>query len=207
MEQQRVVVRATFAFWLYAVVALLCAGVLVWSLIDPAARSRFAEIATIPLLVIIVGWVTLGWPALVFDADRIQVRNPFVTHLVPLAQIESTDTKHGFSIRTRDGHRIEAWAAPPTDRIGAWRAGDTAAKEPRLERMPDAEGRPTIRTSQAPGSPSGDSALILEHQRRRAAKDEGAGVPSPVVRRWNVVNLALIALVPVALVAIGLLAR
>ena len=202
MEQQRVVVRATFAFWLSLVVALVCVGVMLWTLVDPAGRDRAAQILPIPLVALVLGWVLLGWPAVVFGADEVEVRNPFVTIHVPLAQIETAETKHGFTIRTREGDRIQAWAAPPADRIGAWRAGDGAAgDDPRLARLPDETGRATIRTSQAPGSPSGDSALILEHQRRRA--DRGEGSPAPVRRRWNALNLALVAALPIALLAIG----
>ena len=207
--------RASLSFWLYVAIALVCVGVVLWVLIDPDARPHLIEILPIPLITVAVGWVMLGWPAVVFDRDRIEIRNPLVTHFVPLDAIADTSTERGFSVTTHDGKRIYAWAAPPPDRIGAWRAGDAAAafaRDPRLASLPDEDRKSTIRTSQTPGSPSGDSALILAHQRRarelRAHENRAAGrgesnTPAATVsRHWNFVNIAVLLLLPAALLGL-----
>lgn len=188
-SDDRTVLRAGFSFWLYVALAAASVVAVLWVAIPEGTRHHLPQLAPIPIAIVLGGWVALGRPALIVEPERIVVRNPFVTVTVPAARLERYDTERGLTLHLDDGRSVHVWAAPPPDRIAAWRQAGLGpdARDPRLVR----EGGDEIRTSRLPGFPAGDAALVLEHQRR-----SGGGVASadaPVTRRVSVASLLVAA--------------
>lgn len=201
-----VVIRPWLGVALFAVVVVVCllAGA------PLAASGRWgvlAAIAPVPLAMLGVGYVVLLAPAVVFDERVVELRNPLRTVRIPYDRVQSSSTRRGFTVITADG-RFSAWAAPPPDRLGAERMGegrDRRLRDPRVQR--DADGG--LRASAAPGSPSGDAAITLADRLRQAERSAAHGsgastVPDArVERRWNVANLAVLAVTLAAAIALA----
>ena len=199
-SNHRTVLRPGFAFWLYLVLAAASIAAIVSTAIPEGTRHHLPQLAPIPIAIVLGGWVALGRPALVVERERLVVRNPFTTIEVPAARLRGYDTERGLALLLDDGGRVHVWAAPPPDRLSVERfegRGD-ARRDPRLLREVD----DTVRASRLPGTPSGDAAMVLEHQRRareRAARDatgstaggEATGADAPVVRSVSVASILI----------------
>lgn len=204
-SDDRTVLRAGFSFWLYIVLAVASAVAVAWTAIPEGTRHLLPELAPIPIAIVLGGWPVLGRPALVVERDRIVVRNPLVTVEVPAERLRGYGTERGLVLELDDGERVHVWAAPPPDRLAAARFDGlgAAGRDPRLLR----DGDRAVRTSRLPGHPSGDAAMVLEHQRRQreGAGAAAAGGAAPVVRRTSIPSIAIaIAAVVVPIVVAAL---
>lgn len=183
---QRTVVRANGIFMLYWICVAVCAIALASVVVTAQSQELLAQVAPLPILIIALGWVFFGWPCVVYTAVGVEVRNPFQTVRVPLGEVIGDCTRRGFSLETTDG-TVQAWGAPPPDRISIWRGGDRfgkqALKDPRFFR----EGEDSIRASRLPGFASGDAAALLAHYQRQVQ------VPprGKVIRDTNWLNIAV----------------
>lgn len=198
-----VVIRPRLGALVYLGVAAMCA-VAFASLAVSGNWGSMLAVAPLPVALLGVGYVTLLAPSVVFDGDAVELRNPLRTTRVPYSAIESWDTHRSFSVTT-DAGTFSAWAAPPPDRLGAERTSplDEGMRDPRLRR--EADG--ALRTSAAPGSPSGDAALTLEHRLREGGRrGTMAGAERAVKRTWNLANIAILLGSVVAAVALAIAA-
>jgi hypothetical protein len=118
----------------------------------------------LPLATIAFAIWELFWrPAVIVDDDGVRLVNQFHSIGIPWAQIVDVDTKWAMTIVTPD-HRYRATAAPAP---GAVYRPNTSHAD-RTGRVVDG----SIRKTDAPGTDSGDAAMIVRH-RLQAMADAG----------------------------------
>ena len=192
----RTVIRPRLSAVVYVLIVIACLAAFI-SLLASGTVGAASAVLPIPLLLLGVGYVTLLAPTVVFEADAVEVRNPLRTIRVPYGRVEEARTKHGFTLQTDDGP-VSAWAAPPPDRLTAQRIVPTEQlrRDPRVRR----DERGDITAGDAPGSPSGDAMTTLAHRLAEPSRSSDGTVE----RRWNRVNLTVLAVAVVAAVGLAL---
>lgn len=186
------IIRSLFGVGLWAAVAAMAAIAVVSVLLAPQAMGKLGQVLPLPILVVGLGWVLLVAPKLALHDDRIVVDNPFQRVEVPSERVVGLETTKGFALKTDDGRRVHAWAAPPPDRLQGMRNlggghgdGGAIARDPRVLR----EDGDRVRSSAMPGTLSGDAAMAARHHGAGAeAPAEGA---RPIVRTPRLASIAV----------------
>lgn len=161
-------------------------------------------IRTLPWLLLVAGagWMTFWRPSVSVDDAGVRLVNVSRTIVLPWPAIQRIDTKWAFALTTASG-TYAAWAAPAPGRMSARKLG-----RQETDGLPEstfvADG--AIRPGDAPGSPSGDVALVVRRQwellRNAGRLDEPAGHASMPTVTWHIPQLLIGAL----LVVLGLIA-
>lgn len=197
---QTYIYRPTLSKFLAGMTALLCIIALVVILIQGGIGEA---LNALPWLALVSGlsWAVFWYPAVEVDDGGIRLINVTRTVELPWPAILRIDTKWALALVTSFG-TYTAWAAPAPSRMSARRLS-------RQEKgaLPESTfvDKDTIRPGDAPGSPSGDVALVV---RRRWDELRDAGhLDNPMVEtdrpriRWHLLHLV----VAVALIGIGML--
>lgn len=191
--------RPTFSRILAGATALICAIALVVVLI----QDSFSDVlGVLPWLLLVSGaaWAVFWQPAVQVGDGGVRLVNVTRTIDLPWPSIQRIDTKWALALVTAYG-TFTAWSAPAPSRMSARRLSRQEGKE-----LPESTyvAKDTIRPGDAPGSPSGDVALVV---RRRWDELRDAGhLDNPVLEtdrpqiRWHVVELAI----GVLLLALGI---
>jgi hypothetical protein len=164
--------------------------VLAWIAIGVCAAGLVAIVVTDgPAGLVAWGWpvVAVAWlawlayvrPRLVVTDGFVEFVNPLRTHRVPWGDVAEIDSRYALTLRTHDGRRIRAWAAPAPS---ARRALLTRREE--VSRTPG-EGD-TRRPSDAEGTESGDAAAIVRRTLERYRREGGPGLPGGTSSTWEV---------------------
>lgn len=168
------VLRDTFmsvVFWIAAALGLVFAG-------DPLIRgdvARFAAVAPIVALAAWILWMVMFHPHLRYDDDRAVVTNIGRVHELPWSRVVTVRQNLNLSFELDDGRRIRATGVTaPRDR-GLVLAGLTRGK-------------------------MGVNSTDFHHNADALRPVQAAATPSddPVVSRWDVIPLAIGAVLAVA---------
>lgn len=188
------------------VLAVGTAGVCLFGLVAVLLQDGIgAAIRTLPWLLLVAGagWMTFWRPSVLVDDAGVRMVNVSRTIELPWPSIQRIDTKWALALTTASG-TYTAWAAPAPGRMSARRLSRQEGRG-----LPEstfvADG--AIRPGDAPGSPSGDVALVVRRHwelLRDAGHLDDATLETrtpPVT--WHVPQL----LVGVLLVILGLVAN
>jgi hypothetical protein len=126
-------------------------------------------------LVVWLGWVLLYRPEIRFDSTRVIVVNPGRIHDIPWERVSEVHQRLQITVETDDGKRTTCWGSPFPEKPGLRRStrGERRLREP------------------------GD-ALVGAHDasRRNVSSTKSTGVP--IMRRWDVLPLAVGAVFAIA---------
>jgi hypothetical protein len=193
--------RPVFSRVLAGVTAVICAVALVIVLIHDGIGYA---LELLPWLALVSGaaWAVFWNPCVRVDDSGVRFVNVTRTIDLPWPSIQRIDTKWALALVTSFG-TFTAWCAPAPSRMSARRL----SRHERTE-LPESTyvGKDTIRPGDAPGSPSGDVALVVRRQ-WDALRDAGH-LDNPVLESdrprvtWHLPLLAG----AVVLVALGVLA-
>lgn len=164
-----------------------------------------AAIRTLPWLLLVAGagWITFWQPSVSVDDAGVRLVNVSRTIMLPWPSIQRIDTKWALALTTASA-TFTAWAAPAPGRMSARKLSRQEGQG-----LPEstfvADG--AIRPGDAPGSPSGDVALVVRRHwellRDSGHLDDDAATASTPTVTWHVPQL----LAAVLLVALGLVAN
>lgn len=196
-------IRPGGALVLCLIVWALCAATIVESFW--AVGIHGWQFAVLPLAVSAVVWALLWAPRVVVRRDRLEVRNVFITHVLPMAAIE--DVRLGAMLRVILPPRSEggepvvitAWNAPgvgkdrPRDRLASSDVRSRHGRERAQHAAPWAWSERLVRDQRA--SPS--HAVVQAWQQHRPADAGGVGEPSRHVNTAVLIVLAIAVLLPV----------
>jgi hypothetical protein len=140
----------------------------------------------------------LFWrPAVIVDAEGVELRNVLRDVRVPWAALQDVDTKYTLTLHA-GGRRHQSWAASTRGWTGIWRGpaqGVAPGHSPDPQSLP---GQPSTRSSRDLRADSGAAAFLVE-QRWAGWRDAlRPGSPHPpseagaVVVRWNVAAPAIV---------------
>ncbi len=193
--------RPSFSRILAVITVAICVVGLVVVLIQDGIGDA---LSVLPWLLLVGGgaWAVFWYPAVQVDDGGVRLINVTRTVDLPWPSISRIDTKWALALVTSYG-TYTAWAAPAPSRMSARRL----SKQERGA-LPESSfvGKDTIRPGDAPGSPSGDVALVV---RRHWDELRDAGyLDNPTLEtdrprvRWHVIQLVA----AVLLLGLGLLA-
>jgi hypothetical protein len=168
---------SVLAFWAGAVIIAIVLGVS----IVLADWQGVALILLPALLVVWVLWMGLYRPAIRYNESRAVVVNMGRTHLLPWARVETVRQRIGLDFELEGGRIVTAAGVPPPRRVG------------NVASAFDRRTRPTNYYN--------TNSEILESVRVAAAPAD-----APVVSRWDVLPLAIGAVLVIA-VAVEVLVR
>ncbi len=183
-----------------------------WAVIAGLTAARGFEDgadAVLRALPVALGLGLLAW--LVFWHPRVDVTdagvtlvNPLRTVHVPWAALIQVETQYSLSLVTPGG-RYRAWAAPGPGRHQVVTAGnDQLAGMPRTAR--DARG--SVAIGDLPSAPSGQVAALVRRRWEHLVEDErlpiGVADETPVITRWNLPAIALLAVAAVGVLVVAL---
>lgn len=193
--------RPVFSRVLAAITAGICAVALVIVLFHDGIGSA---LAVLPWLLLVSGgaWAVFWNPCVRVDDAGVRLVNVTRTVNLPWPSITRIDTKWALALVTGYG-TFTAWCAPAPSRMSARRLSRHERSE-----LPESTytGKDTIRPGDAPGSPSGDVALVV--RRHWEALRDAGHLENPVLESdrprisWHLPVLAG----AVLLVALGVLA-
>ncbi len=191
-----------------AVYAAFAGWWLISALLSPSLRGDAPALA----LGLLAGGAlvyALFWrPAVIVDAEGVELRNVLRDVRVPWAALQDVDTKYTLTLRA-GGRRYQSWAASTRGWSGIFRGpaqGVAPGHSPDPQALP---GQPSTRSSRDLRADSGAAAFLVEQRwatwRDALGPGAQAGPPEPeaVVVRWNVAAPAVLVACAVLAVVLG----
>jgi len=122
---------------------LLVTGALfgLWWDVDLLARGRFglATLTTLWLVAALAAAAALFWrPAVVVDADAVELRNVLQDVRVPWGALDGVDTRYALTLVVGE-RRLQSWAAPARGRPPRRRPSDLGSAAQEVEEAPASE--------------------------------------------------------------------
>ncbi|WP_394247724.1 PH domain-containing protein [Arthrobacter pityocampae] len=196
------VFRPRTSVWFTAVAVLVAVGGLAAVVVDQGPAGLLAGW---PLVgVAYAGWWLFWYPAVVFDADAVTLRNPLATIRIPWSALIDVDTKYALKLVTPSG-AYTAWAAPAP---GVW--GTHAGKPEHIRNLPATSYGPggSVRPGDMKNTDSGYAAYEVRTRWQGLVESGRIDVDRPGVvhRRWNwpcIAGALLVVAVGVAAPALG----
>lgn len=176
--------------------AALCALALVLTALDDVGEAvRWAPVLALPGALV---WLLYGRPAVVVDAEGVQVRNVLRTVSVPWDRIAYVDTRYALTVHTAE-RAVSAWAAPAPGRMQVQQASAEDTRHlPRSTYAGD-----TIRPGDLATTASGQAASYIRRElERRAEEPSPARLDTEVTEHWHTVPAAAVALLTVVAVVL-----
>ncbi|MEV8266123.1 PH domain-containing protein [Microbacterium sp. NPDC076911] len=136
-------------------------------------------------------WVLYVQPAVTVTDGFVEVRNLVRTHRVPWGDLDSVDTRFALTLVTKDGRKIQAWAAPAP---GARQALSTRREEVSLTPGEGDSRRP----SDSETSFSGGAAALVRRHLAAYQHAGGASLGGGTTTNWHVAVLAVSAVLVAA---------
>lgn len=175
------VFRPRTSVWFTAVAVVVAVGGLA-SVV--ASQGPAGLLAGWPLIgVAYAGWWLFWYPAVVFTADAVTLRNPLATIRIPWSALITVDTKYALKLVTPSG-AYTAWAAPAP---GVW--GTHAGKPEHVMNLPATSYGPggSVRPGDMKNTDSGYAAYEVRTRWQHLVESGRIDVDNPGVvhRRWN----------------------
>jgi hypothetical protein len=164
---QEYVYRPTFSRILAVITSVICLVGLIIVLIQDGIGEA---LQVVPWLLLAAGaaWMVFWYPAVHVDDGGVRLINVTRTIDLPWPSISRIDTKWALALVTSYG-TYTAWVAPAPSRMSARKLSRQESGA-----LPESTyvAKDTIRPGDAPGSPSGDVALVIR-RRWDALRDAG----------------------------------
>ncbi|MEU0135356.1 PH domain-containing protein [Streptomyces sp. NPDC006296] len=173
------------------------------AVVQGEGRVPWLALAALLALVPLIVAFTLR-PAVFADEERIRIRNPFRTVVLPWADVSTVRAAYSSEIFTHDGAKYQLWAVPVS-----LRERKRAARRASQQAHDDPYGRTSVhadvRDSQARTAAADQAVGDLRELAERAARSEERGTATASVRwAYEVIAPAVVGLVLlVVLLAIG----
>jgi hypothetical protein len=180
-----------------AVYAAFAGWWLVSALLTPSLRGGVPVLALGLLAGGALVYAVFWRPAVIVDADGVELRNVLRDVRVPWAALQEVDTKYTLTLHA-GGRRHQSWAASTRGWTGIWRGpaqGVAPGRSPDPQALP---GQPSTRSSRDLRADSGAAAFLVEQRWagwRDALGPGGQQAPPEadgVVVRWNVAAPAVL---------------
>ncbi|WP_162795652.1 PH domain-containing protein [Nonomuraea lactucae] len=185
--------RSRFAFVLgWAWVAFVAFNV--WDLIVRYnGKPSLVALAVLGALTAVVYLIALR-PATVFTEDRLVVRNPLRTTLVPWASIDGVTVSHSINVRHGDGRLLRLWTPVSTarERAKAQRRGAPVPRRGRLRTEPALSKAEQAAAEAFAGKTHADWVGEQITDRAESARRRSAEA-APAQVRWAIDSFAVLA--------------
>lgn len=192
------------------IIAVVCAVLIVAISVALGLNARdwlgvvIAAVGCLWLLFVV--YVGLWRPRLELTDDAVTIVNPLRTTGIPLASLIHVDTKYSLTLFTEFG-RFPVACAPQPGIFAARRAAKRTNEEPSARAALDSGDR----IGDIRGTESGDAAALVRDRWDRYRTTHGDSVPAsdefPPSKRLNVVAIAIMGVLPAAIVVLSLLPR
>ena len=137
-------------------------------------------------------YVLMHKPKIVIFDEGIEVVNPISRHTISWSNIQSINTRFSLSVKTDDGKRIHAWAAPAPGRYHSRRLHSSDLRGLNLGMTGN------IKAGESPKSDSGAAYLLVaarfeEFKTRPVSLSQS--VSTKFKREWTSVGIAAVAII------------
>lgn len=191
----RTAYRPSFVRWMTIILWVLAVGWFIAAVRDPA--TMFRQLPFVLLFLIFLPYGLFWAPRIDVTEDSAEITNIFRTIRIPFARLQEVRTKYVLELVADDDQAFTVWCAPAGSGRRAIRSSSKKNVQEIRRAMPS--GTQTLKSSELPGTDSGNAAILVNRALTAWLEKIGAGFGSSsdgarqeLSIRWHVAFIAVL---------------